>query len=408
MANKIRFLITAILLIGLGLPLAFGQSNESSGNTGSGSEEIIEQTNYYIDRNDSGSRFIQKLIWSGADYVFRYEVIVEKKDDDGNYVEVERVSVKQNFAEVSLTAGQYRYRIDIYDLVNVYASSSPWHDFEIIRALQPELTSFSPHFFYLDEDNVWEITLSGQNLLPNSEVYLVQDDSKIIPQKYTTNGESARLIFSGMSLNTGEYSIYVRNPGGLDVELGPFIITNKKPYDLNISLGYSPLVPMYGYFFKDSGDFQAPFTDSIYPLSATFRISYVPFKRVWGYLGAEFSGTLSFLKNEREIYSTQAIFLNTHLSLLYQKYFFKKAFAFNANLGAGFSTLLDFYYKYSSGYQAESIINIIPSITFDLSFLVFVFNPLYIRVGVDLIHAFTSDNPMPGFIIPFALVRIQL
>ncbi|GBU28871.1 hypothetical protein R84B8_02433 [Treponema sp. R8-4-B8] len=403
MANKIRFLITAILLIGLCLPFAFGQSNESSSD-----EDETEQQNYYIDRNENDSRFIQRLIWTAADYVFRYEVIVEKQDDDGNYNEVERVSVKQNFAEVSLTAGKYRYRVDIYDLVNNYASSSDWHDFEIIRALQPELTNFNPRFFYLDEDNVWEINLQGQNLLPNSEIYLVQNGSKIRPQRHIANGDSARLVFSGRSLVIGEYSIYVKNPGGLDVQLGPFVITNKKPFDLNISLGYAPFVPLYGYIFKDSDNFEAPFIDSFYPQSATFKISYIPIKHVWGYLGAEISGALSFFRNERKIYSTQAFFLNTHLSVLYQKYFFKKAFAVNVNLGAGFSTLLDFYYKYSSGYQGESIINIIPSITFDLSFLVFVFNPFYIRIGVDFIHAFTSDNPMPGFIIPFVVAGIQL
>ena len=415
MADKIRLLCTGILLAGLHLPAALGQvpaaaaqaAAESSAAGNDNADESPEQQNYYIDRSEGEARFIQRLMWVETDYVLRYEVIVEKRENDGTYREAERISTEHNFAEFSLTAGRYRYRIDLYDLIDQLTSSTEWREFDIIRALQPVITGFSPQAFYLDEDNVWEITLRGKNLLPDSEIYLVQNDSKIIPLRQICEGESSLLVFFWASLVIGEYSIYVKNPGGLDTQLGPFIITNKKRFDLNISLGYTPIVPLYGYLFKDS-DFEAPFPDGIYPPGAAVKANFFPFKRVWGNLGIELSGSFAILRNEREYYSTEAFLLNTHLSFLYQKYFLKKTFALSVGLGAGAVTLYDFHFTYPVGNQTESKTTIIPSTIEELSFMVFVIKPFFINTGIDFIQVFSADKPMPGFIRPFILAGIHL
>jgi len=419
MADKIRLLCAGILLAGLCLPSALAQTEdddaadteppaiETPDAENDNADESPEEQNFYIDRSEGEPRFIQRLMWKEADYVLRYEIIVEKREDDGTYREAERVSTEQNFVEFSLTAGQYRYRVDLYDLVDQLAASSEWREFDVIRALQPAVTGFSPQAFYLDEDDVWEITLRGKNLLPDSEIYLVQDGSKIKPIRHISEKESCRLIFSWQSLVSGEYSIYVKNPGGLDTELGPFIIANKKKFDFNISLGYAPIIPLYGYLFKDTG-VEAPFTGFLYPLGAAAKFNFFPFKRVWGNLGIEVSSSFAFLRQGREYYSAEALLLNTHLGFLYQKYFQKKTYAVNAGLGIGATTLYGFYFTYPSGGQTETVNTVIPSIIQEFSFTVFVFKPFFINTGIDFIQTFSPDKPMPGFIRLLILAGVHL
>jgi hypothetical protein len=334
-------------------------------------------------------------------------------EEDESYSEIERLSTEENFAEFSLPAGHYRYQIDVYDLLEDLAFTTEWRKFDIIRALQPELTGFSPQAFYLDEDSVWEITLRGENLLPESEIHLVQgsgaaSSAVIRPQQRTASGRSAHLVFSGTSLAPGEYAVYVRNPGGLETLLGTFLITNRKPFDLNLSLGYAPLVPLYGYLFKDfqseGGSNIEPFPAGIHPLGAAAKISFVPLKRVWGNMGIELSGSFAYLRNEEELYTAQAFLLNTHLGFLFQKYIYKRAIAFNVSLGAGLSTLLNFYFTYPIGDPTETKTNLIPSVIGGLSLTI---RPIYISVGLDFIQTFSADRPMPGFIHPFIMARYQ-
>jgi len=417
MADRIRFLCAGILLAGLCLPSALAQAADDADTApaaaaipadgNNASDESPEQQNYYIDRSEGEPRFIQRLMWRETVHILRYEVIVEKQEDDGSYRETERVSTEQNFAEFSLTAGRYRYRVDLYDLIDEFASSTAWREFEIIRALQPELTRFSPQAFYLDEDDAWEITLHGKNLLPDSEIYLVQDESKIIPIDRVSEKESFRLTFSWKSLVMGKYYIYVKNPGGLDTRSGPFTIANKKRFDYNISLGYAPIVPLYGYLFRDS-NIDAPFTDFIYPLGAAVKVNFFPFKRVWGNLGIEASGSFASLKHKKQSYSAEAFLLNTHLSLLYQKYFSKKTYAVNVGLGLGAATLYDLSYSYPVGDQTEPVSAIIPSVIQEFSFTLFFFKPYFISAGIDYIQTFSADKPMPGFIRFLVLAGIHL
>ena len=367
---------------------------------------------FFIYRGGDEARFIQRLTWEEVAYAFRYVVIVERMELDGNYHEVERTSVYENFIEVSLDAGRYRFRIDVYDLLDDFAFSSDWQRFEIIAALQPELSGFSPQAFFLDEDDTWEIILRGENLLPESEFYLLRDTVRITPQRHISEGTSALLVFDIGSLIPGEYRIYIRNPGGLDTGMGTFTIAFSRPFDLNISLGFAPLVPLYGFLFNDFtfNDFtiDAPFPDSFYAMGAVARISFLPFKRVWGYLGLELSSSLTILEHERAYFTASTFFLNAHLGLLYQRYFFERNFAFNLTLGAGVTSLMNFHYTYPVGPQTESKTAHYISAIAGLSVKAFFFSPFFISAGVDFIHVFSPEQPMPGFIRPFAAAGVRL
>jgi len=394
MASKKLFFITALFV--LGLSFVFAQEEETDPNV-----------NYYIDRSEREPRFVQRLIWDEAEFVLRYVVTVQRRDDNGVFRDIERIVTDVNFAEVSLPVGHYRYNIELFDLFDEYALTTRWREFEIIRAVQPALTGFSPSAFYLDEDDVWEITVRGRNFLPESVIYLVEGTRIIRPIRYTADGNSAHLVFSGVSLSTGRYEIYIRNPGGLDARTGTFTIGNKKPFDLNLSFGYTPLVPLHGFMFQDTS-LEAPFPADIFFLGAGLKIAFIPFKRVWGTLGAELSAAFTYLTHEHETYSPNAFLLDTHLSFQYQYYFIRKVFAVNLSLGIGVSSLFGFQYEYPMGPAYDEIpVNVMPSAVASLSFMVFVSYPFYINFGTDFVQIFSVDTPMPGYLRPFLAAGIQ-
>jgi hypothetical protein len=372
-----------------------------------------ENANYYIDRSEAELRFVQRILWDKADHALRYVLILQQQQQNRTYREIERISVEETFAEVSLRAGQYRYQVEVYDLIDEYSFTTEWREFTVIRALQPELSGFSPQRFYLDEDDTWEINLRGRNLLPGSEIYLVQENNRTIkPQSHSSNGTTSHLVFSEISLVPGQYKVYVKNPGGLDVSLGTFSISYKKLVDMNISLGYAPIIPLYGFLFRDiiggNKDMEAPFPGDFHLVSAAAKINLIPFKRSWGYLGIEASASITYLQHEREAYATEAFFLNTHLGLLYQKYFIKNTFAVNINLGAGFTTVMDFFYEYPKGAPTEKITSFSPSALAGFSFVVFFSKSFHLNTGADFIQVFTPDDPFPGFIRPYLMAGLWL
>ncbi|MDR2471529.1 MAG: hypothetical protein LBD09_05410, partial [Treponema sp.] len=139
---------------------------------------------YYLDQSGGEIRFIQRLAWAAGEYIFRYEVIIEK-ETSGDFAEVLREFTTAAFIEVSLPPGTYRYALRAYDLLDLPGELSDWFGFEILLALQPELRGFSPEGFFLDEDARWELSLNGRNIDPAAEIYLRHGNRSIVPAEKT-------------------------------------------------------------------------------------------------------------------------------------------------------------------------------------------------------------------------------
>ncbi|MCL2801295.1 MAG: hypothetical protein FWD28_06015 [Treponema sp.] len=405
MANKnlTRSIISALLLC-FCLSLVFADDTETT------------EVNYFIDRSEREVRFIQRLIWNEAEFVLRYVVVVQRREPNGTFREVSRIETENAYAEVSLLAGSYRYNVTLYDLFDEETFTTQWREFEVFRALQPAVSSYSPSAFYLDEDDVWEITVRGRNILPQSEVYLISiEGNRIIrPIRHTpaADGNSTLVVFSGAALYTGRFEVYIKNPGGLDTKMSTFTIANKKPFDINLSGGYSPLIPVYGFLFNDfdfgGNNVPAPFPGFFYPLGVGIKSNFMPFKRVYGNMGVELSAAFFMLSHDHEVFEPNALLFDAHVSFLYQYFFIRKVFAVNLSIGAGFSFLQGFKYDYPGSnipYEVPAVLY--PSAIGNVSFTVFVSRPYFISFGADFVHVFSAETPMPGYIRPFIFAGIQ-
>jgi hypothetical protein len=225
---------------------------------------------------------------------------------------------------------------------------------------------------------------------------LRKDGSPIFPQDYSpsVSGEEARLVFAPENLRPGEYEIYIKNPGGLDTFLGTFrIAASRLIFDLNVSLAYAPLIPLYG----ELNEF---FDSSFFPLGVLARISFIPVKRDWGSLGLELAPFWAHLSMSGDEYDAAAWYGGVQINLLFQRWLSNQIMAFNFRAGAGLAALNDLHFEYSGG-KSESQRTLMPSAGLGLSFMWFVNKPLFLEFGLEYMHFFSVDNPSPGYARPW-------
>ncbi|WP_010261143.1 hypothetical protein [Treponema primitia] len=362
-------------------------------------EKGEDKTYSYVVLENGGAKILQRLFWTAEPYVRQYEIIIEQKNAGESYTEMLREFTKETFIDVSLGPGNYRYTLQVYDLLNRPQGTAEWEYFEIMLALKPGIQDFSPAAFYLDEDTSWNIIITGLNLVQGAEVLLRQTDrhKDIVPQTTVIDsaGRTVRIGFAMSSLVTGNFTLAIKNPGGLDTEAGNFRVAFRKPVDFNVSAGYGPVIPLYGNFFSF-------FEQDVFPLGAHTRLSLVPFKRVWGYLGVELDPFWNYMeaKNPSEGYSVSSQVTGVDVKLLYQKWLPNRTMAFNLRLGTGVTSISDFHFSYSGG-NSQSFTGIYFSAGAEASFQWLIRKPFFVEAGLGFNHIFAiNDQIQPGFIRP--------
>jgi hypothetical protein len=373
---------------------------------------------------EAEEHFTQRLVWEKAEYSYRYEIMVEMENNSGEYAEIHRESRTENFIELSLAPGSYRYRIEVYNLLNRSAGFSEWIPFMVLPALQPELYSFTQEFLPSGEEyprGATEIILHGENLMEGMEVYLEPVETggaPVLPLACFPSGESARLVFGPETPEPGLYRIYVRNPGGLESSLeinvspAPLAAADApaavpvpdgdsgalpdRPYDIYLSVEYSPLLPLYGDLFDR---LKSPF----YPGGVSARIAYIFFKPRWGEMGLELAPAWNALEADAIKISMETLRLNG----VYQWSFHEQMMTLIFRSGAG----INFMHGTNSGNQnTGSFFTWIPSISGGIAFRRFMqriynfrhvsYRTFYLEIGLEYTHVFSADFPQPGYVKP--------
>ncbi|MDR0655127.1 MAG: hypothetical protein LBG22_02335 [Treponema sp.] len=386
---------------------------------------------FYIERIGGEDRFIQRLSWEKTDYVYRYEITVEEQSGSGEYAEILREFRTENFIELSLSPGSYRYRIGVYNLLNRPAGISPWIPFRVFPALQPELYSFSQNFLPAETgDPQVEITLRGANLVDGAEPRIQSESGggDIAPRAFFPEGESVRLVFNRLA--PGPYRVWIRNPGGLEASLSVTVAPPPAPAadtavadeadtaadeaaadalvgesdtgpaadeavpdraagaapdirGIYVSAEYAPMIPLYGYVFS-------PFDSVFYPAGVSLRVGFTPLMRSWGDLGLELTPSLNRLDSDAVKIHMGTVRLNG----LYQR-FFTDAVALVLRAGAGAS----FIYGTEDQVSA-SIFTWIFSAGGGIFLRCFIPGTvLYLEGGAEFNHLFAKDDPA-GYIKP--------
>jgi len=89
-------------------------------------EQQNDSDGYYVIEQ----RYVQQLVWIGDEYTLKYEVVIEKNEDNVYKAYLQEFTEKPNL-QVSLSLGKYRYRIIPYDYLEHPGEASDWENIEI-------------------------------------------------------------------------------------------------------------------------------------------------------------------------------------------------------------------------------------------------------------------------------------
>ncbi|MBQ3670668.1 MAG: hypothetical protein II921_04220, partial [Treponema sp.] len=179
--------------------------------------ELSPPKNYSIVEKIDGSKtFVQRLQWDEYDSIRFYKIEIEERNAQGEYVQILERDLEENFIELSLPSGSYRYRVSLYNALGNFENQSDWLAFTILKALQPKLTAVTR------DDKTDNLVFSGENLLPSSKfemTYTSATGKKIVTEgkiaKSGSGNKSQAVLFSLKDIPAGKYTFSVSNPGGL-------------------------------------------------------------------------------------------------------------------------------------------------------------------------------------------------
>lgn len=378
----------------------------------------------------------QYLEWEeeNKDFVLKYNVIIEEYNStQDEWQEVRTAEVPNTSTRLQITprlgAGNYRYKIITYNLLGLVATETEWDSFIIYQAYLPSVrnvqvrTNYSNTIF-LEEENDGVFIAEGRNLfitkenetdISFTEYKLVNQKNKnnfFIPEiiQHDENNRKLTLKFDMSMIDIGTYNLIATDASGLKNEIDSSSQINikfKKWMDLDISAGYSCPVTLYDDTFKTFLD------SSAWPLSMSAKVSFIPFKRRYGYLGLGLSGAYTRVFHNFETYSINGNIIFANANFIYQLpiYFGKgekrrHALTIEAHGGGGLTCLTNFAFHYENGIDSD------PLNSNNLSFVAggaihfYISNRLYIEANADFIMSFLPDMAL-GTLVPTISVGWQ-
>lgn len=172
------------------------------------------------------AKFSQTLSWQTNAYALAYKVEVQDvATKKSTFITTETTST-----ELSLPAGEYRYRVTAYDFLGREAETSKWTTFTVLQAGMPEIRSV--------EKSV-TIPKSGEKLEIAVDIAHVSADSVIELVGESVTGEIGNSIKKGGETETiskvyfddvppGKWRIRVTNASGLSAESDVIEINGKQ------------------------------------------------------------------------------------------------------------------------------------------------------------------------------------
>lgn len=176
--------------------------------------------------------FKQVLRWNADPSVLEYKV--EIQDNAGR--SIQSTTTENNYLDLSLKEGSYKYKITAYDLLGRESVSTNWISFEVAVAKQPEI-SHSRNLEALGEDGKsLELDVSVDDVTSDTVAQLVNvKDGSVISGQLILDGASSSTV-SGLTISEthhaskarfydvpeGHWKLVIKNPSGYSTESDAF------------------------------------------------------------------------------------------------------------------------------------------------------------------------------------------
>jgi hypothetical protein len=343
---------------------------------------------FFIDTSTGEPRLFQRLSWSQSDNLLYYEVLIQK-ESPGGFVDFLRETTKEEFIVVSLSHGNYQYRVTPYNLFGLPGESSEWRPFSIIPAYMPLIESFQPSAFYMENRMERILEIEGNNFLEESEIYLIGDNNNLYPvDKTILDSRRATLVFDDDTLVPGRYVLYVKNPGGLETVMPGFFVGYRRPVNIVFKAAWMPVIPVFGNL-KNNFDSNFSFTGMTLSFGATSS------RRGFITEGFEFMASVYALDSANifdfgKIWDSGAMVAELMSNLILQRRFFNNRLNAVFRIGGGVGFI--------SGFGDYRQTDIFLCWNAGFSSLMLLGNVLYLDAGIDYTNH--HSEVMAGFIKP--------
>ncbi len=364
----------------------------------------------------------QPFAWESAGDVLKYEIIIYSLDKEtgraGDVVYRHETDDNENetcliYIDPVLPPGDYRSEIRVYNVLGGLESDlGTVEDFTVLQAHKPEIRNVSYPLFmrsiiYLDDlDNNGIVDVEGRNLFepPESEdtlvftEYSLKSDRRTVRPKSvvsrSANGRKISLQFPMRELDVGEYNMFAQDASGLHSEESNgshLTVKFKKLVDVDVEAGYFLPVILHDDTIKKYLD------ENVFPIAFQTKVTVVPMKHVWGYLGVGLRFSYNRLKAEYENYSIDGNLWNLHALFVCQLPFLRRRFFVEPHLGAGLTYFNNIQFHFPHDINSRLLDTL--SLSFDAgASLMYYFNKrLYAELAVDYVITVNADMNMGAF-----------
>ena len=181
----------------------------------------------------TGSKFKQRLEWSADKNALEYKVEVRS----GSKI-VESITTSDNFVNLNLPAGNYEYRVSVYDFLGRQQDVSAWQKFEISKANEPVFKNVeSAAEVDVSAGSKIVLPVEVDNVAAGATVTLVNvKTGEKIKGALSLSSAAAGVVAAGKSetakasaefpkISAGEWKLVVENPSGLKSESPAIVVT---------------------------------------------------------------------------------------------------------------------------------------------------------------------------------------
>ncbi|MEL3906674.1 MAG: fibronectin type III domain-containing protein [Treponema sp.] len=327
------------------------------------------------------------------DDILEFEVELEAQNKQTKlWRAIDRKNVKTNYMDVSLPAGNYRYRVRVINLLGQKEDVSDYREFAVRFAYQPELTSVTPQVINFDELEDHTLQITGKNFHEDTSFSLVNRLSGGVLTgtlvELNEEGTHASVAFEFSKAPPGTYTFSARDPSDLFAESEGIVFRFQKPVDVFLSGGYV----FTG--FPGHRLFKEYFKTSFSALGAGMRITVAPIKRYYGNFGFNFSGSGFFLQQKTPEYKLKAGMLLAHFNAVYMYPIIKRRLTFDvhAGFGAAFLVNTQFYYPPLKLYSPKAWYWGM-TLNAGTAFYVYMYKKLFVEFNIDHILPFRKGFP---------------
>ena len=346
---------------------------------------------YFIREGEAGAVLYQRLSWEAIDDIFGFAFELEQKDATGAWQIIDKKTVRDNFIDVSLPPGTYRYKVTVINLLGQREMSSAYRNFDILIAHQPEVESVTPHLIYLDEFFDGKLTVTGGNFFADT-VFVFEKASggtiALEPVELSKDGKKVHFELNTNRFQPGTYVFVARDKSGLADKSEDVIFRFQKPVDTYVSLGYA----FTG--FTGESVFKTYYDRTVAPLGGVFRFTFLPFKRTYGNFGFNVNYTAAMLRKQLDDYTLGGALMLTHINAAYVYPIIRHRLNLDIHAGAGAVFLTQGKFSFNGG-SAESPAYWYWGFDTDAgtALQVFVYKKMYLELNVDHFFVFRDDFP---------------